>query len=242
MSARTTAQKLRANLRLDRLIKSRRMRGAFNKMKKRKIRKPLALKVHNFVERKRSSLHSLNSGTLDANGNFITTNTFSFQLSDIPQVANYAALFEYYRIDKVIVEFKYKTAGIYANTTGGATPASPSINEINPTLIFKVDHNDVVGDSFNILMESSRTKEKQLTNDKPNFSIAIKPAIQSEAYKSAIASTYIPKWRQWLTTDDPTVPHYGLKLQVQCPAPSGAIDFGSLQITMKYYFSVKCNE
>lgn len=204
-----------------------------------RIRRPLALMPHNFVERKRSQLLSLNSGTLDVNGNLLSTNTWSFQVSDLPQIASYATLFEYYKINKVIVEFSYKTGGLFANTSTGT---SISVNEINPTLIFKVDHNDVTGDSIGVLLQSMKTHKKQLTNNSPNFSITLKPAVQTEAYKSALATTYIPKWGQWLSMDDTTVPHYGLKLQMQLPAPNANIDYGSLEVNMKYYFTVKNNE
>ena len=201
--------------------------------------KPLALKQHNFVERKVRQLLTLNNTTLDSNGNLSSTNTWSFQMSDIPQIASYQSLFEYYRLNKVVVDIAYKNSG---NVSAQSASLGAPINEINPTLYFKVDHNDVVGDNMNTLLESMKTHKKQLTNARPHFSLQLKPAIQTEAYKSAIASTYIPKWGQWLSFADPTVPHYGLKLQVQTPTPSSSIDFGSLEVTMKYYFSTKNNE
>ena len=62
------------------------------------------------------------------------------------------------------------------------------------------------------LKESARSREDQLTNDKPNFAITLKPAILAESYKTAITTAYAPKWGQWLSTADDTVPHYGLKV------------------------------
>ena len=209
--------------------------------RRNRIRRPLALKMHNFVERIPDVTLALNASTLDANGNLSSTHTNTFQISDVPQVAHYASLFEYYKIDKMVVTFRYKCAGV-----PGAYIANPLntqiFQEINPVIIFKVDHNDAVSQSVADLLESARTHEKQLTNDKPNFTITLRPAVQTEAYKSLTTSTYIPKWNQWLTMEDPTVPHYGLKMNIICPRPVANYDFGSLLIQKKMYFSVKNNE
>lgn len=209
------------------------------KRTRRMGKKPLALKQHNFVERVPPKLINLNNSTLDANGNLINTLPFTFQMNNIPQIASYVELFEYYRIDKVVIDFRYKTSGLYANTDPAA---GKSIQEINPTIIFKVDHNDATADSVVTLMESMRTKEKQLTNSSPNFSIQIKPAILTELYKTALASAYAPKWKTFLSMTDTNVPHYGLKVNIQCPAASGLADYGTLMIQQKIYFTAKNNE
>lgn len=208
---------------------------------RRGFRVPLALAKHNFVERLPDVTLGLNATTLDANGNLLSTHTNTFQVSDIPQILSYSKLFEYYKIDKIVVTYRYKCAGV-----PGAYIANPLntqiFQEINPTILFKVDHNDAVAQTVADLKQSARLKEKQLTNSMPNFTITLKPAVQSEAYKSLTASTYIPKWNQWLSMADTTVPHYGLKMQIQCPAPQANYNYGSLFIQKKIYFSVKNNE
>jgi hypothetical protein len=74
-----------------------------------RINKPLALKPHTFVER-------LASDTLQVNTEASATGLFkSFNLDLITQSAQYKALFEYYTINKVVVEFRYKGLGIPAN-------------------------------------------------------------------------------------------------------------------------------
>jgi len=221
--------------------KSYRGKPALRNMRIPRNRKALALKTHNFVERLPDVVLALNNSTLDSNGNLSSTHTNTFQISDVPQIASYASLFEYYKIDKMVITFRYKTAGKPANYI--ANPLNIQMfQEINPTILFKVDHNDAVSQSVADLKLSARTKEKQLTNAQPNFTITLKPALQSEAYKSLTASTYIPKWNQWLTTEDTTVPHYGLKMNIQCPVPNPNMDYGSLEIQKKMYFSVKNNE
>lgn len=209
-------------------------RKAFNKMKlalrkrKARIQKPLARKSHVFTER------VIEEQVLEVNsaGLFMT-----FSLADIYNSTSYQKLFEYYQLNKVIVRCRYKADG-NPRTDVNSTTYMP-VNEANPILWFKVDHNDANADTLDQMKASTRTKEVQLTNDKPNFDIVLKPSILQEAYKSSIASTYIPKWRQWLTTQDPSVPHYGLKMYATGP---GAHSNGSLVISRQYYFTCKNNE
>jgi len=207
-----------------------------------RIRRPLALKPHQFVER------CVAQEIIVANESAAVGLFRNFTLTQINQVAHYQALFEYYRIDKVVVEFRYKGAETPAYTS---VPAGSSgtiaaynmeiLNEINPVLYFKVDHNDVTADTLATLKESMRTKEHQFSNNKPNFTITLKPAIQAEAYKTALSTAYIPKWGQWLSTLDDSVPHYGLK--VYCVAGAGNNpNMGKIEVQSKIYFSTKCNE
>lgn len=197
-------------------------------MVKKGFKTPLALQKHTFVER------SVVEGDLTPNG----TGYFrTFQLDDIYNKVSYSKLFEYYTINKVIVTFRYKAAGDPRRDLISATAGA--VNEANPLLYFKVDHNDITADTIDVMKASSRTRTFQFTNDKPELSITIRPAVLNEVYKSSIASTYVPKWKQRLTTADLTVPHYGIKAYAIAPA---ANTYGSVSIYTKYYFTMKNNE
>jgi len=115
------------------------------------------------------------------------------------------------------------------------------INECNPILYFKVDHNDINPDPLIAMKESMKTHEHQFSNDKPNFTIQLKPAVQSEAFKSATATTYIPKWGQQLSTADGTIPHFGLKAYA-VGFKNAYNDPGIIEVTYKMYFTLKNNE
>ena len=206
--------------------------------KKRYRRKtPLALQTHSFVERCQPQ------EIIVANESSAVGLFRNFSFSQCLQVGSYADIFEYYRIDKVVVEFRYKGAETPAYTTinGTSVQNNEIINEINPVLYFKVDHNDINADSLSVMKESMKTREHQFTNSKPNFTITLKPAIQAEAYKTAISTGYMPKWGQWLSTLDDTIPHYGLK--VYCVAGAGnSPNMGKVEVQTKIYFSCKSNE
>lgn len=196
-------------------------------------KKPLALQQHNFVERKTLDLVMRVDTEANAIGMFKT-----FNLDEINNSTEYKNLFEYYKINKVVATFRYKSVA-EAAAAGSQHGGAP--NEVNPLLYFKVDHNDVSADPLITLQQSTRTRTKQLTNNESEFSIVLKPAVQTEAYKSAIASTYVPKWGQWLSTDDGQVPHYGLKAYA---IGFRSVNFspGDIQVEFKYYVSFKNNE
>lgn len=221
-------------------IRRARMRRGFKALKggrKMRVRKPLALKTHNFVERCQPQ------ELIVANESSAVGLFRNFTLSQCLQVGSYTEIFEYYKINKVVVEFRYRGAETPAYTTinGTSVQNNEIVNEINPVLYFKVDHNDVNADSLSVMKESMRTREHQLSSNKPNFSITLKPAIQAEAYKTAISTAYRPKWGQWLSTLDDTVPHYGLKVYAVAGAGNSP-NMGKIEVQTKIYFSAKCNE
>ena len=210
-----------------------RPKGRKNRRRRMRVRKPIALKPHTFVERLTSDTITINTEA-SASGLFKT-----FNLDQISQASSYKDLFEYYTINKIVAEFRYKSIGTIA-TQGAVSSISP-VNEVNPVLYFKVDHNDINSDPLATMKESSKTREHQFSNSRPNFTIQLKPAVQAEAYKSSIATTYIPKWGQRLSVLDGTVPHYGLKAYCVGYADSNASP-GQVEVSYKMYFTMRNNE
>lgn len=199
----------------------------------RRLRKPLALQQHNFVERGNSET------TIQVDTEASAVGLFKeFNIDQMWNATYYKELFEYYKLNKVVVTFRYKSTPQPASLSGGT---QPFFNELNPLIYFKVDHNDITADTLLTLKESTRTRTKQLTNNESEFSIVLKPAVQAEAYKSAIASTYVPKWGQWLSTNDGSVPHYGLKCYVVGYRDAN-YNPGKIAVSYKYYVSFKNND
>ncbi len=214
--------------------RSRSRSRAPSRMMRLSRRKPLALVTHNFTER------VIEEYNLPVNGSGLFQ---TFALQDVYNTASYQKLFEYYKINKVIITLRYKAAmQSHQDSVVNANPGTQSVNEVNPIVWFKVDHNDVAAQSLSEMKSSTRTKEIQFTNNNPKIQIVLKPAIQEEAYKSSVQSTYIPKWGQWLTTGDPTVPHYGIKMYATGPAAASSGLYGSIVVEKQYYFSCKNNE
>lgn len=197
----------------------------------RRYRKPLALQTHNFCERSTVEDNLLCDGSV---GLFR-----HFQLNEMAQSGEYINIFEEYKINKVVATFRYK-----ANSTVAVGNNVNQVNEINPVLYFKVDHNsDSTSVSLENLKKSMKTREFQFTNDKPEFSVVLKPSVLVEADKveGAIGTHYMPKWGQWLPVEEGAVGHYGLQAYCVAGSGGGLSQPGSLKVTYKIYFSCKNN-
>ena len=212
-------------------------RKQFSNPRKRRMMKrktPLALKPHTFVERSTIATTLTVANEASAVGMIK-----EFSLNEIGQNGCYVDLFEEYRINKVVATFRYKSTGQYAYETGAAV----NMNEINPVLYFKVDHNDENLETLTQLKESSRTRTFQFTNDKPNIDIVLKPAclIDVNNIHGALGVAHRPRWKVWLPTEEGSVSHFGLK--AYCVAASSAAHIpGQVEVTYKIYFQCKNND
>lgn len=227
-----TGNRIRRYARPSRAMKSRAASGIQRAWRSRRPRRkvPLALKKHSFVER------AVLEKDLTINTEAAAVGIFeSFSLLKMRQQADYCAIFEQYRIDKIVATFRYKSTGTPAVDNDYTT------NEVNPLLYFKVDHNDITADTLTKMKDSMKTKTHQFSNSNPEFSIQLKPAIQTEAYKSSVTTAYVPKWGQWIPTVDNTVPHYGLKTYA-CAFTTSSYSPGVIKVSFKYYVSFKNNE
>ena len=201
--------------------------------KKRRMRRriPLALKVHNFCERSTIEDNLLCNGSV---GLFR-----HFQINEIAQSGEYINIFEEFRINKVVATFRYK-----ANSTVAVGNNANQVNEINPVLYFKVDHNS---DSTSVTLEdmkkSMKTREHQFTNDKPEFNVVLRPAVLVEAstVEGAIGTHYYPRWKKWLPVEEGAIGHFGLQAYAVAGSGGGLSQPGSLKVTYKIYFSMKNN-
>lgn len=200
---------------------------------RRRMKKKLALQPHNFVEKFEQEI-ALNSSTLNSSGNLTNGYGRFFKLDDIPQVASYKELFDSFKINKIVAEIRYDYFYSVIDTANNNRPVNP----IYPILLIKNDHNDVDENTYAQLLESEKSRQVQL---KPGTMIShvLKPAVQVEAYKTALSSAYQPKWNCELRTLDSATPHYGLKIQVKTGNGNVQVDLGKINITYKMYFTMK---
>jgi len=202
---------------------------------KKRFRKKVALKSHQFMEKFEAEI-ALNSTTLGADGTLSTGYGRSFKLDDINQVASYKELFDSFTINKVVAEIRYDitTSTMIASNVG---------NPVYPLLMIKNDHNDVGPNAWQTMLESEKARTVQIrpSMNRP-VSHVLKPAVQVEAYKTALSSAYQPKWNCELRSIDSATPHYGLKIQVKTAPGNANVDLGKIHITYKMYFTMKNGE
>ena len=144
---------------------------------------------------------TLNSSTLLSDGTLSSGYAKSFSLDDIPQQASYKQLFDSYVINKVVAEIRYD----YFLSAYQSSADWRPINPIYPILLLKNDHNDVTGEMYSAMLESQKTRQVQLEAGK-TISHVLKPAVQVEAYKTALSSAYQPKWNCELRSVDSSTP------------------------------------
>jgi len=206
--------------------RAQRNRLNFRRRPRGRRRKKIALRPHYFVERVEDKI-KLNSSTLQADGTLLVNYKKYFQMNDIPQWSNYKALFDDYILTKVVLEMRYN------QQIATYTSSTPIVNQIKPLLLIKTDHNDAsTGVSWDDLKQSEKARLVQMSGGRVVQHV-LKPAVQVEAYKTLATSAYSAKFN---TT---TVPHYGLKIQVQTAPGPAVYDFGNISLMYKYYFTMK---
>lgn len=200
--------------------------------------RPLALQPHNFVER----VYGVSEITVNDEAN-ATAIYKAFSLDDIYNATQYKAIFEYFKINKVVATFTYNSESDGSTVSNAASSTVYSrVGEVRPMVYWQIDHNDVDATSLLNLKASSRTKRKMLSAAEPEFSISFKPAVRSEVFKSALTTEYAPKWGQYLsTTNGAVIPHFGLKAYAIAEG-NGLAARGKVNVSYKMYFTVKNNQ
>lgn len=173
----------------------RRKRSYKRSLKKATAKVNLKQQVHYFTRR-------VNLGSIVSTGlNQPTLTSFAFQFSNVPNVSEYTALFDQYKISYVKLMFKLNQD----------PSTQTSVNSFYPTMYYCVDHDDAVPpSSIDDLRQHGRTKMAVLRPYK-YVVVKIKPSVLLEMFRSAGNTTVTPKWNQWVDMAHPDTYHYGLK-------------------------------
>lgn len=178
----------------------------------------------------RRSVHSFKRKCFLGNIDVTTTDVFGsyvFRLSDLPNYLEFVNLYDLYRIKAV------KFTLIPGITAMDGNPLSTAVTL--PQVRSVLDYTDsTVPASFNELYEYSNCK---MTQGNRFHSRYFKPALLSTVYETAVSNSYTPKWGTWVSTDDASCPHYGLKYGIN--AFVAAAPGMRLRIYATYYFQCK---
>lgn len=155
---------------------------------------------------------------------------YTFSLDKLPSYTEFTNLFDRYRICGVLVEFMPSVDSFEVGPGVSMTAFSlPQVRTI-------IDHTeDGAPLNFNDMYQYSKCK---LTQGNRVHKRYLKPAVLTSAFESTVATAYIPKWKQWLTTDDPATPHYGLKVGINA-LPSSSSGSMYYRVYATYYFQCK---
>lgn len=134
------------------------------------------------------------------------TNAFTFSLSDLPVVSDFASLYDQYKLNFVILKIRLYN-----------TPDAQSgfINSSNyPTLYYVKDYDDdSIPTSLNQLREHGDCQTRVLRPNAYTY-IKLKPRLLSPIYVSALSTTYAPIRARPIDFAQTTTPHYGMKFAI----------------------------
>lgn len=194
----------------------------------RKMAKGVKRLFRKRAPRRRPNVLSIKKTIIDPRINVVSgTTTFgsdTFELADIPQFANYTALYEEYRIDKVVYTFNSLTN--MANPQIGAAYAT--LGMIHTV----VDDTDAaVPTSIQNMMNDSAYKGSRSSR---NHSRVIRPK-----FLNSIAGGATQPKAGWLLTDNPNASHYALKYALEGGSSSVASTSFFVEPIVTYYISFK---
>lgn len=154
--------------------------------------------------------------------------TIAFKLSDLPDFADFTSLYDQYRINKVVLNFR--RTNDYSNQAALAAGIRSSM------LYTIIDHDDIGVPTLAEMRQYANCKEWSTDRD---HSRATVPAVLVQNYETSIATAYTPKFKQWVSTTDPGTQHFGMKVCLHMNDNTPATNATIIIITAKYYISCK---
>lgn len=152
-------------------------------------------------------------------------NGSQFRLEFVTDFLDIKNLFEYYKLNCVVMKFYLRTVvETQASTTG-----------VYPKLWYYRNHLDVLP-AFDLNQFRQRMDSKQVIMDprKP-ISIKIKPSTLDTIWNTSTTEATIPKYNTWIPTAAQAVPHYGLTWAIENFTNTNYF----VDIEHVYYFSAK---
>lgn len=128
----------------------------------------------------------------------------SWDLGDFPGTGPFQNLYHQYRIKKVKIEFIPCNIQSRYNLSDPTDPAQ----EFTPTLYTAINRTSTAfANNVGKIMSMNSCKYTIAGRQHKRY---FTPASLDQVYESATTTAYAPEYCQWLSTDDPRVPHFGL--------------------------------
>lgn len=197
----------------------------------RKYRQSVSRISRSIVSRNAPHLfkYHVNKGPLTFSTGSSSTNLgLTFSLSDIGNSAELTALYDVFKINRIIV----KITPTWTNTE---LPSNASAG-ITPQIFSAIDYDDSTAPTEAQIREFGSCKE---SNGFRAHKRTIYPKVLTMAYKTIASTAYMPEKARYLDCADTTTPHYGLKILMNNGAVSGSGSPWSARIECIYYISMK---
>lgn len=156
---------------------------------------------------------------------------YTFSFSDITNHSEFVPLFDFYRMNKVVVKWVPKFTG--TSIAGAGATFGANSNALGQFLS-AVDYNDASAPAnINTLLEYENCRKTHLN---AGHTRVLRPAVQMATYKSTLSTGYSPGWKKWINMSDASVLHYGLKWAIDNSGGTTPISFDCY---ITYYFSLR---
>lgn len=149
--------------------------------------------------------------------------SLKFQLSQVPNVAEFTNLYDQYKIKAVKCTLipRHTEVGL---STGG------TVMQGNMWSCLDYDDSTIPG-GLDSLLQYQNTKRTRMNQTHSRY---LRPMVATEVYATSIASSYAPKRNVWLDCSIDSVEHYGIKFWFdQRIAPV------TYDVQIKYYLAFK---
>lgn len=162
---------------------------------------------------------------------------YSFKLSDLPNYAEFQALFDEYRICMIKMKFWYTrdAASAQVDTSGLIYAVNTT-----PLMTYVADESDAnIPTAISQVLEYNNHKQRQLIAGRA-FTVTLRPKVSKPLYQTGAFWGYSPG-KAWINSTNVDVPHYGFKYAIQSDqqgAGAGAKQ-GVLSIHMSYYIAAR---
>jgi hypothetical protein len=151
----------------------------------------------------------------------------SITAPSLPNASEYSALFDQYKVEKVMVRMDYSGVNAFSNT---------GVANVPPLALFILDHDDPNDAVVNDLLQFPQVLTHSWVEGgyKP-FQVAFKPRPLADIAGSGLSTGYAPtREAPFIRTSEITIPHYGLKMALLNNGGSASAVIGFFQVTVLY--------
>jgi len=161
---------------------------------------------------------------LDASNVAPIASAYTFSLDQLPSYTDFTALFDTYKINRVVIQFEPRNMTMVTTSNGTDVPLLHVITDTDDSTIPA---------SVQEMEQYSTYRHVPATHP---LTVSISPNVLVMAYKTAVTTAYSPA-KRWIDANDVTTPHYGLKLILEQTA--GPIYQFHYSVIVTYYITCK---
>lgn len=208
-------------------------RPAFKKTYKKKTASKTMMRVPKQVAQNVYTFKRNATATVLVPNTTTQLGTISYTFASLLGNAEFSALFDRYKINKVVTKVWIRNGPDAQNLNNGNNSWYPKFHWYRDT-----DDTSIPA-SVDAMRQVGRLRTRVMTPDKPITLVCI-PNILATNYATAVSSSYTPKYKQWIDFDYTNTLHLGWKYAIDnIPSTVGNLTPYAFDMEHTYYFQCK---